>query len=120
MAEQGSGRLAGKVALITGGARGQGAEEGRLFAAEGATVILTDVLDDEGKATAADIGGATYRHLDVSSEEEWETVVAETVAGHGALDVLVKAGFVRIEEEKTGGRPTQRVTLIAKQARKAN
>jgi 3alpha(or 20beta)-hydroxysteroid dehydrogenase len=83
------GRLAGKVALITGGARGQGAEEGRLFAAEGATVVLTDVLDAEGEATAGDIESATYRHLDVSSEQEWEAVVDEVVDTHGRIDVLV-------------------------------
>ena len=84
------GRLEGKVALITGGARGQGAEEGRLFAAEGATVVLTDVLDDEGAATAAAIGtAASYRHLDVRSESEWEAVVDAVVAEHGRLDVLV-------------------------------
>ena len=74
------GRLAGKVALITGGARGQGAEEGRLFAAQGATVILSDVLDTEGEATAGAIEGATYRHLDVSSETEWEQLVDAIVA----------------------------------------
>ncbi len=85
-----AGRLEGKVALITGGARGQGAEEGRLFAAEGATVVLTDVLDDDGTATAAGIGGAaSYRHLDVRSEAEWEAVVDAVVAEHGRLDVLV-------------------------------
>jgi len=83
------GRLEGKVALITGGARGQGAEEGRLFAAEGATVILTDVLDDEGRATADAIEGATYQHLDVTSENDWQTVVADVMAEHGRLDVLV-------------------------------
>ena len=84
------GRLEGRVALITGGARGQGAEEGRLFAAEGATVVLTDVLDDDGAATAAAIGGAaSYRHLDVRSESEWEAVVDAVVADHGRLDVLV-------------------------------
>ncbi len=84
-----AGRLDGKVALITGGARGQGAEEGRLFAAEGATVVLTDVLDDEGTATAAGIEGASYRHLDVRSESEWEAVIDAVVAEHGRLDVLV-------------------------------
>ena len=92
------GRLAGKVALITGGARGQGAEEGRLFAAEGATVVLTDVLDDEGRATAEAIDGATYHHLDVSSEPEWETVVESIMDAHGRLDVLVNnAGIDLIE-----------------------
>lgn len=82
-------RLEGKVALITGGARGQGAEEGRLFASHGATVVLTDVLDEEGEAAAAGIDGASYRHLDVTSESEWESVVGEVMAEHGKLDVLV-------------------------------
>lgn len=83
------GRLDGKVALITGGARGMGAEEGRLFASEGATVVLADVLDDVGAATADDIAGATYRHLDVTSESEWQTAVDEVMAEHGRIDVLV-------------------------------
>ena len=83
------GRLDGKVALITGGARGQGAEEGRLFASEGATVVLADVLDEEGERTAAEIAGADYRHLDVRSEPEWDEVVSDVVARHGHLDVLV-------------------------------
>lgn len=82
-------RLEGKVALITGGARGQGAEEGRLFASHGATVVLTDVLDEEGEAAAAGIDGASYRHLDVTSESEWESVVGEVMTEHGKLDVLV-------------------------------
>ena len=83
------GRLDGKVALITGGARGQGADEGALFASEGATVVLADVLDDVGEAAAGGIAGAEYRHLDVRSEPEWEAVVADIVARHGGLDVLV-------------------------------
>jgi 3alpha(or 20beta)-hydroxysteroid dehydrogenase len=83
------GRLDGKVALITGGARGQGAEEGRLFASEGATVVLTDVLDEDGERAAAEIPGAEYLHLDVRSESAWEEVVADVVARHGHLDVLV-------------------------------
>ena len=87
--------LAGKVALITGGARGQGAAEGRLFAEAGATVVLADVLDDDGAKTAAEIG-AQYVHLDVTSEEEWETVVNDIVATHQRLDVLVNnAGILR-------------------------
>ena len=90
-------RLAGKVALITGGARGQGAAEGALFAAEGARVILADVLDAEGEAAAAGIGeAASYRHLDVSDEDAWNTLVAEIVEDHGKLDVLVNnAGVYR-------------------------
>ncbi len=82
------GRLDGRVAVITGGARGQGAEEGRLFAQEGAIVVLADVLDEQGEQTAAELG-AEYQHLDVTSEQEWEAVVADVVARHGRLDVLV-------------------------------
>lgn len=83
------GRLDGKVALITGGARGQGAVEAELFASEGASVIVTDVLDDLGEQVAGSIDGATYRHLDVSSESEWQTVVDGVLADHGTIDVLV-------------------------------
>ena len=87
-------RLEGKVALITGGARGMGAAEGRVFADHGATVILTDVLDEQGSSTAAEIAAATgqevtYRHLDVREEAEWQQVVDEIIATHGRLDVLV-------------------------------
>jgi 3alpha(or 20beta)-hydroxysteroid dehydrogenase len=89
------GQLDGKVALITGGARGQGAAEGELFAAEGATVVLADVLDEQGERTAGGIPGADYRHLDVTSEAGWDEVVADVVARHGRLDVLVNnAGIV--------------------------
>jgi len=83
------GRLDGKVAVITGGARGQGAEESRLFTAEGATVVLTDVLDDEGRRTAADLERAQYLHLDVRSEQEWEATVGAVVARLGRIDVLI-------------------------------
>ncbi|MPY92842.1 MAG: glucose 1-dehydrogenase [Acidimicrobiia bacterium] len=83
------GQLDGKVALITGGARGQGAAEGELFAAEGATVVLADVLDEQGEKTAGGIPSADYRHLDVTSEQGWDEVTAEIVARHGRLDVLV-------------------------------
>jgi len=80
--------LEGKVALITGGARGQGAAEGRLFAAEGAEVVITDVLDAEGAQTASTFGGL-YLHHDLTSEDEWASVVARVVDRHGRLDVLV-------------------------------
>ncbi|MCL4125102.1 UNVERIFIED_CONTAM: hypothetical protein GTU68_015373 [Idotea baltica] len=83
------GRLDGKVALITGGARGMGAEMGRLFTASGATVVLTDVLDDAGNATADEIDGASFAHLDVRSEGEWQSVVDQVMANHGRIDVLV-------------------------------
>jgi 3alpha(or 20beta)-hydroxysteroid dehydrogenase len=92
------GRLEGKVALVTGAARGQGAEEARLFAAEGAAVVLTDVLDDEGKATASEIGErATFHHHDVTSEAEWTSVVDAVLEEHGQLDVLINnAGIFAI------------------------
>ena len=82
------GRLEGKTALISGGARGQGAAEAALFAEEGANVVLTDILDDEGERTA-DIIGGTFIHHDVTSEEEWAAVVARAIELHGGLDVLV-------------------------------
>ena len=82
------GRLNGKVAIITGGARGQGAEEGRLFAAEGSSVVLTDVLDADGEQTASEIGGI-FLHHDVTSEEAWQGVVKEAVERHGKVDILI-------------------------------
>ena len=89
------GRLDGKVALITGGARGQGAAEGRLFASEGATVYLTDVLHDLGASAAAEMGATFLRH-DVTSEEEWAGVVARVLDEQGRVDVLVNnAGIFR-------------------------
>ncbi len=91
-----AGRLEGKVALITGGARGQGAAEGRVFAAEGAQVVLTDVLDAEGQETAASIDGARYLHHDVTQESEWEAVVAEVMEDFGKIDAFVNnAGIFR-------------------------
>jgi 3alpha(or 20beta)-hydroxysteroid dehydrogenase len=81
-------RLKGKVALVTGGARGQGAAEGKLFAAEGATVVVSDVLDAEGEATARSFGGL-YLHHDVTSEARWEEVVREILSRYRRLDVLV-------------------------------
>ena len=85
------GRLTGKVALITGAARGQGAAEARLFAAEGATVVATDVLDEPGEELAAKLrseGGSTvYLHLDVAWPEQWQSVVDHVRKAHGRLDV---------------------------------
>jgi 3alpha(or 20beta)-hydroxysteroid dehydrogenase len=89
------GRLDGKVAMITGGARGQGAAEARLFAAEGATVVVTDVLQAEGKTVAGEIGGHFMEH-DVSSEAAWQSVVGRTLEVCGRIDVLVNnAGIFR-------------------------
>ncbi|MGH9275684.1 MAG: SDR family NAD(P)-dependent oxidoreductase, partial [Acidimicrobiales bacterium] len=85
-----TGRLEGKVALITGAARGQGEAEARRFVAEGASVLLTDVLDEQGEAVAASLGdAAAYRHLDVTSEEDWVAAVADAEERFGPVSVLV-------------------------------
>jgi len=89
------GRLDDKVILITGAARGQGATEARQASAEGAYVLVTDVLDDLGGAVASEVGG-TYHRLDVTSSGEWKSVVAQVVDTHGRIDGLVnKAGVFR-------------------------
>ncbi|MEJ6654510.1 MAG: SDR family NAD(P)-dependent oxidoreductase, partial [Pseudomonas sp.] len=83
-------RLEGKVALITGGARGQGAAEARLFVAEGAKVVIGDILDQEGQQLAAELGdAAVYQHLDVTSPEDWSAAVAVAQECFGKLNVLV-------------------------------
>jgi len=89
------GKLDGRVAVVTGGARGQGAAEGRLFAEEGAIVYLTDVLADEGAKTAAEIGGTFVEH-DVTQQDQWTALVDQVLAEHGRVDVLVNnAGILR-------------------------
>jgi 3alpha(or 20beta)-hydroxysteroid dehydrogenase len=92
-----SGELEGKVGLISGAARGMGAEEARLFASEGAKVVLGDVLDEEGEKTAAEIGeSAVYVHLDVTSEADWLAAVEKAEQAFGKLDILVNnAGILR-------------------------
>ena len=95
-------RLEGKVALISGGARGMGAAEARLFASEGAKVVIGDLLEDEGRQTEAQIneagGECLFIRLDVTSESNWQDVVATTVARFGKLDILVNnAGIFRTE-----------------------
>lgn len=91
-------RLAGKVALISGGARGMGASHVRTFVAEGAKVVFGDILDDEGKAVAADLGDAVrYVHLDVTKPDDWDAAVATALGEYGQLDVLVNnAGIINI------------------------
>ncbi len=93
------GRLDGKVALISGGGRGQGAAEARKFTAEGAKVVFGDIRDDEGRAVEAEIraagGEARYVHLDVTQEADWQSAVAEAVNRYGELHILVNnAGIV--------------------------
>src|SRR5262245_62799384 len=93
------GKLDGKVALISGGARGQGAVEAAVFAREGAKVVFGDVRDAEGKKIEATIraegGDAVYLHLDVALEADWQSAVRTAVDRYGTLDVLInKAGLV--------------------------
>lgn len=94
-------RLGGRTALITGGARGQGAAHAYRLASEGADVYIADVLDDEGETTAEDLRSkglsVVYRHLDVSSESNWQDVAADLESAFGSLDILVNnAGIVQV------------------------
>ena len=86
-------RLKGKVALITGAAHGMGAEEARLFAREGAKVVIADIREDDARKVEAEIseagGEAMVIMLDVTQEDQWERSVAEIVARFGKLDILV-------------------------------
>jgi NAD(P)-dependent dehydrogenase (short-subunit alcohol dehydrogenase family) len=96
-------RLLDKVAIVTGGASGIGAETGRVFAAHGATVVLCDVQDELGRVVAKEIvdagGAAHYRSLDVCSEQQWQALVAETEHRHGKINVLGNIAGI-------SGRPT--------------
>jgi len=87
------GRLSGKVALISGGSRGQGEAEAKLFSSEGAKVVLGDILDSEGLVVTSDInesgGEALYVHLDVTSKDDWDSAVKQTLDNFGGLDILV-------------------------------
>jgi cyclopentanol dehydrogenase len=106
-------RLEGKVALISGGARGMGAAEARLFAREGASVVIGDLLEEEGRQVEAQIGeaggNAIFIRLDVTSESDWSDAVAEAVSRFGKLDILVNnagvssgnAGGARTKVEDT-------------------
>lgn len=91
--------LSGKTAIVTGGARGQGAVEAEMLAAAGAAVLICDVLDAEGKTLAARLADeghqARFRHLDVTSEAEWAGALEEMHGWTGRLDILVNnAGII--------------------------
>jgi NAD(P)-dependent dehydrogenase (short-subunit alcohol dehydrogenase family) len=92
-----SGRLAAKVALITGAAGGLGAEIATRFRAEGATVFVADVTREQGEATAAKIG-ATFLALDVTSEEAWKGVISAVVAKAGRLDILLNNAGINVRK----------------------
>ncbi len=105
-------KLSGKVALVTGAARGIGEGIARAFHREGAEVLLTDIRDDEGRAIAAALGErATYARLDVRLEADWERVVGELLARHGRLDVLVNNAGITGFEGGAGPHDPEHVTL---------
>lgn len=84
------GRVEGKVALVSGGARGMGASHSRALVREGAKVVIADLLDAEGAALAAELGeNATFIHLDVTKPDEWDAAVAHATSTFGSLSVLV-------------------------------
>ena len=94
------GKLDGKVALISGGARGQGAAEAETFAREGAKVVFGDVRDDDGRKVESGIraagGDAIYVHLDVTSDADWQSAVKTAMSRYGRLDVLINnAGTIQ-------------------------
>ncbi len=95
-----AGRLDGEVAIITGAARGQGEAEARLFAAEGAKVVLTDVLDELGHKVAEEIGPtALFIKHDVSQENEWQQAVAGALDAFGRVTVLVNNAGIGLRED---------------------
>lgn len=88
-------RMKGKVAVVTGGARGMGAATCRLMAREGASVVIADVLEQEGIALAGELGGiAVFHRLDVTNEADWATLVSDTMTRHGRIDALVNNAAV--------------------------
>ncbi|MGH2625881.1 MAG: SDR family NAD(P)-dependent oxidoreductase [Anaerolineales bacterium] len=116
------GKLDGKVALISGGARGQGAAEAETFAREGAKVVFGDIRDVEGQKVEAAIraagGEATYVHLDVTSEADWQSAVQTATGRHGRLDILINNAAIIISrvpiEERTAAEWDQVMAVNAK------
>ena len=96
-------RLEGKVAIITGGARGQGATEARMFAQEGARVVIGDIRDELGMQVEAEIrelgGEAVYLHLDVTSEDDWQRAIETAEQQFGKVDVLVNNAAIVLRKD---------------------
>ena len=115
------GRLDGKVALISGAARGQGEVEAKLFAREGARVVLGDVLDREGQqveAAIAELGGeASYIRLDVTQEQDWQSAIEHTVATYGKLDILVNNAAILSPQGIEGTEASEWDQVLAVNAR---
>ena len=111
-------RLEGKVVFISGGSRGQGAAEARLFATEGASVVMGDILEDEGKRLEAEInesgGRALFVRLDAASESDWQDAIRQTVQTFGKLDVLVNnaAIYSRAPIEQTSAEEWDNVMAV--------
>ena len=106
-----TGRLENKVAIVTGAAMGLGAADSTLFAKEGAKVILTDVASDKGQKLAEEIG-ATFMQQDVTDEERWKEIIAETIKLHGRLDILVNnAGIVEVGDPENQTTEEYRKTM---------
>lgn len=97
------GRVDDKVAIITGGAQGMGAADARMLVAEGATVVIADILDEPGQSLADELGDAArYVHLDVSDEEQWQDAVDAALTAFGKVNVLVNnAGIVQVAPLKS-------------------
>ncbi len=116
------GKLDGKVALISGGGRGQGAAEAETFCREGAKVVFGDIRDDEGRKIEAAVraGGfeATYVHLDVTSEADWQAAVKTATDRYGRLDILINNAAIVIPrvpiEERTVAEWDQVMAINAK------
>jgi 3alpha(or 20beta)-hydroxysteroid dehydrogenase len=116
------GKLDGKVALISGGARGQGAAEAQTFAREGAKVVFGDIRDDQGKQVESEIraagGDAIYVHLDVTSEMDWQSAIKLAADRYGRLDILINNAAIVIPkvpiEERTAAEWDQVMAINAK------
>lgn len=94
-------RVDGKVAVVTGGSGGIGAETARTLAREGAKVVIADVVEPAGQATAREIGAKFYK-LDVTNEQQWQALIGDVVTTHGKIDVLVNAAGIEGDLSKGG------------------